>query len=120
MNILVIGEGGREHTLCWKLNQSEQCNKLFAAPGNAGTAECATNLSIGVSDFEKIKTAVLDHQIELVIVGPEEPLVLGIHDFFLNDPALMKVGVIQPVGPENKDLTALISCTSKSCGRSSS
>ncbi len=102
MNILVIGGGGREHTLCWKLKQSEHCKKLFAAPGNAGTAECATNLSIGVSDFEKIKIAVLDHQIELVIVGPEEPLVLGIHDFFLKDPALMKVGII---GPKKKAAT---------------
>ena len=99
MNILVIGGGGREHTLCWKLKQSKHCVKLFAAPGNAGTSECATNLPIGVSDFEKIKGAVLEHQISLVIVGPEEPLVLGIHDFFLNDTALSMVGVI---GPQKK------------------
>ena len=99
MNILVIGGGGREHTLCWKLNQSKHCDKLYAAPGNAGTSECATNLPIGVSDFEKIKTAVLDNQINLVVVGPEEPLVLGIHDFFLNDPALSHVSVL---GPQKK------------------
>jgi phosphoribosylamine--glycine ligase len=96
MNILVLGGGGREHTLCWKISQSEQCQKLFAAPGNAGTANCAINLPIGVTDFEGIKKAVLEHNIELVIVGPEEPLVLGIHDFFLRDPDLAKVGVIGP------------------------
>ena len=75
MNILVIGGGGREHTLCWKLKQSKHCKKLFASPGNAGTSECATNLPIGVSDFKKIKEAVIYHQIDLVVVGPEEPLV---------------------------------------------
>ena len=94
-----MGGGGRAHTLCWKLNQSKHCDKLYAAPGNAGTSECATNLPIGVSDFEKIKTAVLDNQINLVVVGPEEPLVLGIHDFFLNDPALSHVSVL---GPQKK------------------
>ena len=96
MNILVIGGGGREHTLCWKLSKSKNCSALFAAPGNAGTANCATNLPIGVSDFEAIKKAVLENEIQLVIVGPEEPLVLGIHDFFLNDPHLKTVGVIGP------------------------
>ena len=96
MNILVIGGGGREHTLCWKLNQSAQCKNLFAAPGNAGTASCATNLPLGVSDFEGLKAAVLEHQIDLVVVGPEDPLVLGIHDFFLQDPLLAQVGVIGP------------------------
>ena len=102
MNILVIGGGGREHTLCWKLKQSKQCKKLFAAPGNAGTSECATNLPIGVSDFKKIKEAVIYHQIDLVVVGPEEPLVLGIHDFFINDVTLSRVGVI---GPQKKAAT---------------
>ncbi|MFQ3340401.1 MAG: phosphoribosylamine--glycine ligase [Flavobacteriaceae bacterium] len=96
MNVLVIGGGGREHTLCWKLKQSPKCEHLFAAPGNAGTASCATNLPIGVNDFEGIKKAVIEHAIQLVIVGPEEPLVNGIHDFFLNDPTLAKVGVIGP------------------------
>ena len=99
MNILVIGGGGREHTLCWKLKQSTHCKKLFAAPGNAGTSECAINLPIDVSDFKKIKKAVLYHQIDLVVVGPEEPLVLGIHDFFINDSDLSRVGVI---GPQKK------------------
>ena len=102
MNILVIGGGGREHTLCWKLKQSKHCKKLFAAPGNAGTSECATNLPIGVSDFNKIKEAVIHHQIDLVVVGPEEPLVLGIHDFFINDVTLSRVGVI---GPQKKAAT---------------
>src|SRR6056300_187681 len=96
MNVLVIGAGGREHTLCWKLRQSEDCGILFAAPGNAGTAKCATNLPIGVTDFEGIKKAVLEHHIELVVVGPEEPLVRGIHDYFLADKALQDVGVIGP------------------------
>ena len=102
MNILVIGGGGREHTLCWKLKQSKHCKKLFAAPGNAGTSGCATNLPIGVSDFKKIKEAVIYHQIDLVVVGPEEPLVLGIHDFFINDVTLSRVGVI---GPQKKAAT---------------
>ncbi|MBT5974218.1 MAG: phosphoribosylamine--glycine ligase, partial [Flavobacteriaceae bacterium] len=96
MNVLVIGGGGREHTLCWKIKQSKDCNQLFAAPGNAGTALCATNLPIEVNDFEGIKNAVLTNSIQMVVVGPEDPLVNGIHDFFLNDPQLSSVGVIGP------------------------
>ncbi len=96
MNVLVIGGGGREHTLCWKIRQSKKCDRLFAAPGNAGTAKCAENLPLSVTDFEGIKKAVLDNNIKLVVVGPEEPLVRGIHDFFLNDPQLKQVGVIGP------------------------
>lgn len=96
MNVLVIGAGGREHTLCWKLNQSEQCEKLFAAPGNAGTAICATNLPLSVTDFEGIKKAALAHQIDLVVVGPEEPLVKGIHDYFLQDKSTAHIGIIGP------------------------
>ena len=96
MNVLVIGGGGREHTLCWKIKQSKDCGELYAAPGNAGTALCATNLPIGVNDFEGIKKAVLTHHIKMVIVGPEDPLVNGIHDFFLNDPELSSVAVIGP------------------------
>ena len=96
MNVLVIGGGGREHTLCWKIKQSKNCDELYAAPGNAGTALCATNLPIGVNDFEGIKKAVLTHHIKMVIVGPEDPLVNGIHDFFLNDPELSSVAVIGP------------------------
>lgn len=96
MNVLVIGGGGREHTLCWKIKQSKNCDDLYAAPGNAGTALCATNLPIGVNDFEGIKKAVLTHHIKMVIVGPEDPLVNGIHDFFMNDPELSSVAVIGP------------------------
>ena len=96
MNILIIGGGGREHTFAWKIAQSPLCEKLFVAPGNAGTAAIATNLPLGVNDFEGIKTAVLNHNIEMVVVGPEDPLVNGIHDFFLADEALKQVAVIGP------------------------
>lgn len=96
MNILIIGSGGREHTFCWKLAQSKICNHLFVAPGNAGTAAIATNLPIGVNDFEALKKAVVQHHIDLVVVGPEGPLVNGIHDFFLADTDLQKVSVIGP------------------------
>ena len=96
MNILIIGGGGREHTFAWKIAQSPLCNQLFVAPGNAGTAAIATNLALGVNDFEGIKAAVIEHKITLVVVGPEDPLVNGIHDFFLADEALKHVAVIGP------------------------
>ena len=96
MNILILGSGGREHTFAWKLSQSNKLSKLFVAPGNAGTAEIAINVPIGVNDFEAIKELVLKESIELVFVGPEDPLVNGIHDFFLNDNQLNKVAVIGP------------------------
>ena len=96
MNVLVLGGGGREHTLCWKIKQSKDCENLYAAPGNAGTSICAKNLSIEVNDFKEIKKAVIKHRIQMVIVGPEDPLVNGIHDFFINDPELSSVGVIGP------------------------
>ena len=96
MNILILGSGGREHTFAWKLTQSNKLSKLFVAPGNAGTAEIAINVPIGVNDFEAIKELVLKESIELVFVGPEDPLVNGIHDFFLNDNQLNKVAVIGP------------------------
>ncbi|MGB2304880.1 MAG: phosphoribosylamine--glycine ligase [Flavobacteriaceae bacterium] len=96
MNILVIGGGGREHTIAWKLAQSKQCKQLFVAPGNAGTHEIATNLSIGVTDFKAIKEAVLTYSISMVIVGPEDPLVKGIHDFFLGDEQLQSITVVGP------------------------
>ena len=99
MNILVIGGGGREHALCWKLNQSKLCKKLYAAPGNGGTANCAINLKLKVSDFYGIKRAVIKYSIDLVIVGPEDPLVLGIHDFFIGDPYLKNVSIL---GPQKK------------------
>jgi phosphoribosylamine--glycine ligase len=82
MNILVIGSGGREHTFCWKLAQSPKCKNLYVSPGNAGTSEIATNLAISVTDFESIKEAVIKYDIEMVIVGPEAPLVGGIKEYF--------------------------------------
>ena len=96
MNILILGSGGREHTLAWKLSQSPKLNQLFVAPGNAGTAEIAMNIAIGVNDFEAIKKLVLKENIDMVVVGPEDPLVNGIHDFFLNDVALTHIPVIGP------------------------
>ncbi len=96
INILVLGSGGREHTFCWKLVKSKITNKLFIAPGNAGTSVIATNLDIGINDFEGIKKAVIQNQINLVLVGPEDPLVNGIHDFFLSDETLKYIPVIGP------------------------
>ncbi len=96
MNILLIGSGGREHALAWKLKQSPLCNKLFIAPGNAGTALCGTNLPIGVSDFEPMAAACTEHDIEMVLVGPEEPLVNGIYDYFKSKPGLDKIKLIGP------------------------
>ena len=96
MNILIIGGGGREHTIAWKLAQSPNCGKLFVAPGNAGTHEIGTNLAIGINDFADIKKAVLSNDIQMVIVGPEDPLVNGIHNFFLKDKQLNDVIVVGP------------------------
>lgn len=96
MNILVLGSGGREHTFAYKIKQSVLCETLFVAPGNAGTAEIATNVAIGVMDFDAIKALVLKENIEMVIVGPEDPLVAGIYDFFKGDSELKKVAVIGP------------------------
>ena len=96
MNILILGSGGREHTIAWKLNQSKKLSKLFVAPGNAGTASIAKNIPIGVNDFQAIKEVVLTEHINMVIVGPEDPLVNGIHDFFLNDIDLKNIPVIGP------------------------
>lgn len=96
MNILVLGSGGREHTFAWKMKQSAKCDKLFVAPGNAGTAQIAVNLPVSVNDFEAIKTAVLTHEIQMVVVGPEDPLVLGIYDFFQQNDALKDIPVIGP------------------------
>ncbi|NHF59097.1 phosphoribosylamine--glycine ligase [Flavobacteriaceae bacterium TP-CH-4] len=96
MNILILGSGGREHTLAWKLSQSPKLGKLFVAPGNAGTATIANNILIGVNEFEKIKETVLQEDIGMVVVGPEDPLVNGVHDFFLTDSALGHIAVIGP------------------------
>jgi phosphoribosylamine--glycine ligase len=96
MNILVIGSGGREHTFAYKIAQSNKTNQLFIAPGNAGTSELGTNLPISVSDFDGIKSAVLEHNINLVVVGPEAPLVDGIYDYFQSDEELSSISVIGP------------------------
>ncbi|MCO5947460.1 phosphoribosylamine--glycine ligase [Mucilaginibacter flavidus] len=96
MNILLLGSGGRESAFAWKIAQSNKCSKLFIAPGNAGTGQYGTNIDIKVNDFEGIKQAVLANSINMVLVGPEEPLVKGIHDFFLADEQLRSVPVIGP------------------------
>jgi phosphoribosylamine--glycine ligase len=96
MTILILGSGGREHTFAWKISQSPLCKNLYVAPGNSGTAEIATNVDIGVTDFQSIKTLVLEKEVNMVVVGPEDPLVQGIHDFFLQDEALKHVAVIGP------------------------
>ena len=96
MRILLLGGGGREHAFAWKLNQSEACEQLFIAPGNAGTNQIGTNIPINPTDFEAIKKFVLESDIEMVIVGPEQPLVDGIVDFFEND---LRLSEIQIVGP---------------------
>ncbi len=96
MNILVIGAGGREHTFAWKLSQSKNADKIFVAPGNAGTAEFCTNIEISVNDFQKIKDLVLAENIQMVVVGPEDPLVNGIVDFFSNDSKLKNIAIIGP------------------------
>lgn len=96
MNVLIIGSGGREHALAWKLRQSPLLTDLFIAPGNAGTAELGSNVNLSVVDFEGIREMVLKNKIDMVVVGPEVPLVEGIHDFFLADPLLKEVPVIGP------------------------
>ena len=94
MNILVIGSGGREHAISWKLKQSKYLDRLFVAPGNAGTDSLGTNVDIKVDDFDQIKHLVLKEDISMVVVGPEDPLVKGIYDFFVGDPELKQVKVI--------------------------
>jgi phosphoribosylamine--glycine ligase len=96
MNVLVLGSGGREHAFAWKIAQSKKLENLFIAPGNAGTSQCGTNINISVNDFEAIKNLVWEKNIELVLVGPEDPLVNGIHDFFLQDDVLKDIPVIGP------------------------
>ena len=96
MNVLVLGSGGREHAISWKLAQSPKLSKLYIAPGNAGTKEVGENVNVGVNDFEGIKQLVLSKDINLVIVGPEDPLVNGVVDFFLNDDAIKHIPVIGP------------------------
>jgi len=99
MNILLLGSGGREHTLAWKITQSPKLKKLYIAPGNAGTADIGTNINISPEDFKAVKNTVLENKIDLVIVGPEAPLVAGIKDFFLQDSDIKNIPVI---GPDKK------------------
>ncbi len=96
MNILVLGNGGRENALAWKISQSDKVNKLYVAPGNAGTSQVAQNIAISITDFPAIKQFVLDNSIDMIVVGPEEPLVKGIYDFFKQDPQISKIPVIGP------------------------
>ncbi len=96
MNVLIIGAGGREHALAWKISQSKKLKKLFIAPGNAGTAELGTNINISVDDFNSIAKLCLREKINMVIVGPEDPLVKGITDFIQTNPELKHIAVIGP------------------------
>ena len=96
MRVLLLGAGGREHAFAWKISQSPLCDKLFIAPGNAGTSQCGTNLDFGVNDFDAIKKCCIDEKIDLVLVGPEEPLVKGITDFLIREPLLKDIDIIGP------------------------
>lgn len=96
MKILLLGGGGREHALAWKIAQSKKCSKLFIAPGNAGTANCGENIDIKADDFESLKNSCVDNTIDIVVVGPEDPLVKGIYDDFKNDERTKDIPVIGP------------------------
>ncbi|MGD9929624.1 MAG: phosphoribosylamine--glycine ligase [Mangrovibacterium sp.] len=96
MNILVVGSGGREHAMAWKIKQSPKVNQLFIAPGNAGTASLGENIPVGVSDFAGLKKVILEKKIDLVLIGPEVPLVEGLHDFILADAELKHLKVVGP------------------------
>ena len=96
MKILLLGSGGREHALAWKIAQSAKCEKLFIAPGNAGTGEVGENVAIKADDFEAIKAFVVENGVNMVVVGPEDPLVKGIYDNLLNDKRTKNIPVIGP------------------------
>jgi phosphoribosylamine--glycine ligase len=96
MNILILGSGAREHAMAWKIGQSKHAARIFIAPGNAGTASVGTNLSINPTDFDALRQACITHSIDMLIPGPEEPLVRGVYDYFINDPALRHIPVIGP------------------------
>ncbi len=96
MKILLLGSGGREHAMAWKIAQSQKVEKLFIAPGNAGTASVGENIDIKANDFDSIKAFVLDKKVDMVVVGPEQPLVEGIYDYFKNDSSLCSIPVIGP------------------------
>ena len=96
MNVLLLGSGGREHALAWKMRQSTLCGELYIAPGNAGTAQCGTNVNLKISDFQAIGRFCIDHRIDMVVVGPEQPLVDGVVDYFKADPTLKNIQIIGP------------------------
>src|ERR1700679_4166882 len=96
MNVLLLGSGGREHAFAWKLRQSPFCTKLLIAPGNAGTAQCGTNVPVHINDFEAIQQLVIAEKIDIVVVGPEDPLVNGIYDYFQMVEPLKNIPVIGP------------------------
>lgn len=96
INVLILGSGGREHAFAWKISKSSSCNKLFIAPGNAGTNDIGTNVDIEINDFKSIKKFVLINEVTIVLVGPEDPLVNGIYDFFQNDDELKNIALIGP------------------------
>ena len=102
MNILLLGSGGREHALAWKIAQSTKVSKLFIAPGNAGTATVGQNVDINANDFDTLKRFALDNDVQMVVVGPEDPLVNGIYDDFKNDVRTTHIPVI---GPSRKGAT---------------
>jgi phosphoribosylamine--glycine ligase len=97
MNILLLGSGGREHAMAWKISQSAECGKLYIAPGNAGTANCGINVPLSPLDFPSLRSFVIEKNIDMLVVGPEDPLVKGVHDYFLAEPALKHIPVIGPV-----------------------
>jgi phosphoribosylamine--glycine ligase len=97
MNILLLGSGGREHALAWKLSQSSKCSKLFIAPGNAGTAQCGTNVAISATDFDAIKKFCDSNNVEMIVVGPEDPLVKGVYDYFKTNSSSISV-----IGPSHE------------------
>ena len=96
MKILLLGSGGREHALAWKIAQSPKVEQLFIAPGNPGTQNVGTNVAIGVNDFDKLKAFALEKQINMIVVGPEDPLVKGIYDIFKNDPSTSHIAIVGP------------------------
>src|SRR5690606_36556371 len=96
MNILIVGNGGREHAFAWKIRQSPACNNLYVAPGNAGSGQIAQNISIAVDDFAALGTFCVENKVDMVVVGPELPLVKGIRDYFAADPKLSSILFVGP------------------------
>ena len=96
MKILLLGSGGREHAFAWKIAQSPICSELFIAPGNAGTSNCGINIDLDIADFEGIKNFVIKKDVDMVVVGPEVPLVEGIYDYFSSEEELKQVSIIGP------------------------